>query len=240
MNFTGETLAGSPALLSMLRRQELAQAWGTARGDIPSVLRVRYGQSIIGSQRPHPVIIAHQGHLQIKGPRMSDAPKMGWFVAQLRPNGLAQARVHLRRQRFESFSPERMSSQSLRGRLMQNRQPLFPGYLFVQFNPDAPGWTAINNTRGIARLLLQDPRRPRALPQSLMAGLQARCGPDELVKPADDLEVGDQIRILSGPFADFITQIDHLPDSERVGVLLDLMGRDVRTSLHRGQISKMR
>ncbi|WPZ31550.1 transcription termination/antitermination NusG family protein (plasmid) [Sulfitobacter sp. OXR-159] len=169
---------------------------------------------------------------------MSDAPKMGWFVAQIRPNGLAQARVHLRRQRFESFSPERMGTRLHQGRLVQKRQPLFPGYLFVQFDPAAAGWTAINSTRGIARLLLQDPRRPRPLPQGLMAGLQARCGPDELVKPADDLQVGDQIRILSGPFADFITQIDHLPDSERVGVLLDLMGRDVRTSLHRNQINK--
>ncbi|MDF3362864.1 transcriptional activator RfaH [Sulfitobacter sp. Ks41] len=170
---------------------------------------------------------------------MSDAPKMGWFVAQLRPNGLAQARVHLRRQRFESFSPERVGTRQHRGCLIQKRQPLFPGYLFVQFDPAAPGWTAINNTRGIARLILQDPRRPRPLPQSLIAGLQARCRPDELVKSADDLEIGEQIRILSGPFADFITQVDQLPDSERVGVLLDLMGRDVRTSLHRSQVSKL-
>lgn len=170
---------------------------------------------------------------------MSDAPKMGWFVAQLRPNGLAQARVNLRRQRFESFFPERMGARPHQGRLIQKRQPLFPGYLFVQFDPAVPGWTAINSTRGIARLLLQDPRCPRPLPQSLIAGLQARCGPDELLKPADDLQVGDQIRILSGPFADFITQIDHLRDSERVDVLLDLMGRDVRTSLHRSQVSKI-
>ena len=174
-----------------------------------------------------------------KGPKMSDAPKMGWFVAQLRPNGLAKARAHLRRQRFESFSPERMGTRPHQGRLMQRRQPLFPGYLFVQFDPATPGWTAINSTRGIGRLLLQDPRRPRPLPESLIAGLQARCGPDELLKPADDLEVGEQIRILSGPFADFITQVDQIPDSERVGVLLDLMGRDVRTSLHRSQVSKL-
>ncbi|UWR39599.1 transcription termination/antitermination protein NusG [Sulfitobacter sp. W074] len=171
---------------------------------------------------------------------MSDAPKMGWFVAQLRPNGLAQARVHLRRQRFDSFSPERIGTLPHRGRLVQKRQPLFPGYLFVRFDPCTPGWSAINNTRGIARLLLPDPRYPRALPESLMSGLQVRCGPDDLVKPVDDLEVGDQIRILSGPFAEFITQIDDLPDSERVGVLLDLMGREVRTSLHRSQISKTR
>ena len=170
---------------------------------------------------------------------MSDAPKMGWFVAQLRPNGLAKARAHLRRQRFESFSPERMGTRPHQGRLMQRRQPLFPGYLFVQFDPATPGWTAINNTRGIARLLLQDPRHPRPLPRGLIAGLQARCGSDELLKPADDLKVGEQIRILSGPFADFITRVDQLPDSERVSVLLDLMGRDVRTLLHRSHVSKL-
>lgn len=175
-----------------------------------------------------------------RGPEMSDAPKLGWFVAQLRPNGLAQARVHLRRQRFDTFSPEHMGTLSRGGRLFQKRQPLFPGYLFVRIDPDVPGWTAINNTRGISRLLVQDPRHPLALPESLMTELQARCGPDELVKSVNDLEVGDRIRILSGPFADVITKIHHLPDTERVSVLLDLMGRDVRTSLPRNQISRTR
>ena len=170
---------------------------------------------------------------------MTDADKSGWFVAQLRPHGLMQARRNLHRQGFETFSPELLDRQKRAGNALQVRRPLFPGYIFVSFDPKSSGWTAINNTWGISRLILHDPRHPRALPASLMAGLRARCDENDIVTGIIDVEVGDQIRVLSGPFAELVTSIDTLPDHERVGVLVELMGRKVRTSLPRSQIIKV-
>jgi len=168
---------------------------------------------------------------------MSIAAGKGWFVAQLRPHGLAQARKHLKRQGFQTFSPEILGSQKRQGKLLQTRKPLFPGYIFIHFDPSIGGWTAINSTRGISRLITTDPRRPPyPLPEKLMAELTARCDPSELILPADDLAIGDRIRILSGPFTDLITKIVSLPDTTRIGVLIELMGREVRTTLPRSQI----
>ena len=162
-----------------------------------------------------------------------------WFVAQLRPQGLTRAITHLHRQGFETFAPELAATSTRAGARRQTRKPLFPGYLFVSFDPLARGWTAINATRGIARLILNDPRRPAPLPADLMAGLMARCDSTGLLLPPADLQVGDRIRVLAGPFADLVTQIETLPDQERIGVLIDLMGRKVRTSLPREQIEKL-
>lgn len=170
---------------------------------------------------------------------MSDAIRPGWFVAQLRPHGLAQARVHLKRQGFETFSPVLLQSPRNRPNKGNVERPLFPGYLFVNFDPNQTGWTAINSTRGVSRLILNDPRRLRPLPEELIRALQDRCDPEEAYKSEDDLEVGDRVRVLTGPFAELVTKIEALPSAERVGVLIDLMGREVRSSLPRAHVAKV-
>ena len=166
----------------------------------------------------------------------SDRP---WFVAQLRPQGLMRAQTHLKRQGFESFCPQFLTTTRRAGLQRQAQKPLFPGYIFVSFDPATPGWSAINSTRGISRLILNDPRQPQPVPERLMAGLRARCAENGLLSEQDDLEIGDRIRVLSGPFADLVTTIETLSGPERIGVLLDLMGRKVKTSLLRNQIERL-
>ncbi|MFG6531397.1 MULTISPECIES: transcription termination/antitermination protein NusG [unclassified Sulfitobacter] len=170
---------------------------------------------------------------------MSDKNRSGWFVAQLRPHGLSQARVHLKRQGFETYSPLLMESSRSRPGKGSLERPLFPGYLFVNFDPNQTGWTAINSTRGVSRLILNDLRRPRPLPEGLIRALQNRCDPEEAYQGENDLEVGDRVRVLTGPFAELVTKIEALPSAGRVGVLIDLMGREVRSSLPRGHVAKV-
>jgi len=49
----------------------------------------------------------------------------------------------------------------------------------------------------------------------------------------------DKVRVLAGPFADTITTIETLPDQARIGVLLELLGRKVKTTLPRDGIEKI-
>ncbi len=72
-----------------------------------------------------------------------------------------------------------------------------------------------------------------------MAGLRARCDATGLLLPPADLNVGDRVRVLAGPFADLITTIETLPDPQRIGMLIDLMGRKVKASVPRDQIEKL-
>ncbi|MFG6562299.1 transcription termination/antitermination protein NusG [Sulfitobacter sp. 1A15299] len=167
---------------------------------------------------------------------MSDTIRSGWFVAQLRPHGLAQARVHLKRQGFETFSPVLLHQSRALSSKRNEERPLFPGYLFVNFDPNQFGWSAINSTRGVSRLVLNDLRRPRPLPDELIRALQNRCDPE---KAYDDLAVGDRVRLVTGPFAELVTKIESLPSAERVGVLIDVMGREVRSSLPRAHVAKV-
>lgn len=166
--------------------------------------------------------------MSIQGESGADIRPDNWFVAQLRPNGAALAVRNLARQGFATFAPARMEAA---GHSASRRRALFPGYLFVRFDPATPGWRAINGTRGIARLILSDPRHPRPLPEAFMAGLMARCDASGLVTTPESLAEGDRVRIIAGPFADLVTTVETLEDDARLQVLLDLMGQQVRASL---------
>ncbi len=165
--------------------------------------------------------------------------KTRWFVAQLRPNGLRLAETHLRRQGFAVFAPMLRRAISRGGKWTETTSSLFPGYLFVGFDPSRAEWAAINSTRGVSRLIGGTGARPAPLPDRLIAGLMARCDSDGLMKPPEDLSRGDRIRILSGPFADYVTTVETLDSAQRVNVLIGLMGRAVRATLARGHVEKL-
>ena len=162
-----------------------------------------------------------------------------WFALQLRPQGHSRAHENLQRQGFTTFHPELIATARAGRGKITTRKPLFPGYLFVSFDPANPGWSAINSTRGVARLVTTDPRRPTPLPPELIAGLMARCDETGLLLPPKNLKIGDRIRVLSGPFADTVATIETLPDAQRIGILMELMGRQVKTSLPRSQIQRL-
>lgn len=149
----------------------------------------------------------------------------GWFVAQLRPNGLQLAQSHLARQGYRTFAPWRQETVRRAGRLVARRTPLFPGYVFVQFDAGAPGWGAIDSTRGVARLIRSGSQRPAGMPPPLMAGLLARCDGDDHLQLEPELARGDQVRIVSGPFASLVATIEDMTRDDRLRLLADLMGR---------------
>ncbi len=161
-----------------------------------------------------------------------------WFLVQLKPNGLATARRNLERQGFPLFCPMQPATRKRGARFVQTWQPLFPGYLFVAFRPDSAPWRAINSTYGVARLVRFGTDAPAPVPQGLIQGLWMRCDEEGRLLPPDVLAPGDEVRILSGPFADFVTTVERISPDQRVWVLLDLLGRPTRVAVSRESVQK--
>jgi len=68
--------------------------------------------------------------------------------------------------------------------------------------------------------------------------LRASLGEDGTVVPVSDgLVEGEQVRILEGPFTHRIATLLDLSSSERVIVLLDLLGQPVRTTMSRRSVA---
>lgn len=156
-----------------------------------------------------------------------------WFVAQLKPNGLAMAQRNLDRQGLQHFAPLRHESVRTPRGMSRRARALFPGYIFVTLEPFSPEWRAINATRGISRLVVSDPRRPRPLPDGFLDALRARCDASGTLmhSPPETFAPGDRVRILSGPFAEIVAVVEHLDDTSRLRLMMDLMGQKVTVTL---------
>ncbi|MEQ3748525.1 MAG: transcription termination/antitermination NusG family protein [Celeribacter sp.] len=155
-----------------------------------------------------------------------------WFVAQLKPNGLAMAQRNLDRQGLQHFAPLRHEAVRTPRGMGRRARPLFPGYIFVTLEPFSPQWRAVSATRGISRLVIADPRSPRPLPDAFLDELRARCDASgTLCAARDAFAPGDQVRILSGPFAEIVAMVDHLDEEDRLRLIMDLLGQKVTVTI---------
>lgn len=157
-----------------------------------------------------------------------DAP---WYLAQLKPGGLERAITNLGRQGYESFMPLREETRRRAGRWSTRARPLFPGYLFVKVADSRQHWRSINSTFGVARLVALEAGRPTRVDPAIVETLKVRIHDDGRLRSAAELEVGDQVRVVSGPLADRLAEIEAIPERGRINVLLELMGRYTRTEL---------
>lgn len=155
-----------------------------------------------------------------------------WFLTQLKPNGFGMALRNLRRQGIACFMPLQrgICSRTSHGKAAR-LLPLFPGYLFVGFDPLSGKWQSVNCTKGVTRLVGFGRGLPSPIPAALIEGLQARCDETGELLPIDDLVVGEKVRVISGPFANYIVEVEKLPDATRVGILFEMLGRTARATV---------
>lgn len=153
---------------------------------------------------------------------MSQA-KNSWSVAQLKPNGFNKAQLNLARQGFECFMPMREVTVRHARKLSVGLRPVFPGYIFIKFGLDNADWRKINSTLGVNRLISFHEGRPAQIPDALIEGLMARCDDKHMLKPISDWKTGEKARLVSGPFSDFVGQVEGLVSGDRVRLLFKFM-----------------
>src|SRR5262245_39687940 len=76
-----------------------------------------------------------------------------WYVARLRPGRASVAIVGLKDQGFDPYYPRYMVQVARDGRITERSEPVFPLYAFVNAPAEPAAWYAVNNTRGVDRLL---------------------------------------------------------------------------------------
>jgi len=150
-----------------------------------------------------------------------------WFVAQFKPNSHLQATKNLNRQGFETFLPLHNSTLRKTSRFISTRKPLFPGYMFITFDRAMSNWHKINNTYGVSKLITFNSKL-NPIPAIFIDNLMMRCDLSGKLLPIKKLTKGDQVKILEGPFADFIATVETYETEQRIWILMDLMGRKTK------------
>lgn len=155
---------------------------------------------------------------------------MKWYVVYTQAQKEAISARNLEKQDFEVYLPRYTKQCRHARRTYTVLAPLFPRYLFVRIDPATQRWRSINGTIGV-NCLLTEGSDPIPLPDGLIETMRER-EQDGLVRvsvPA--FKKGQKLRVTNGPFADLEGLFDNLDDQERVVLLLDFMGRAVRTHL---------
>jgi transcriptional antiterminator RfaH len=154
-----------------------------------------------------------------------------WYAANIKRNAFAQVERSLKLRGVNVFAPKLERSILRYGKRRQLVSLLFPGYLFVDCNEPANLWTAIRATEGRARLVLDSKNHPTPVPSNFMAMLLSRYSSDGNGVLGEELEVGNPVSVLSGPFAGLITKIEEVDEQQRIWILLDLLGGQRRVSM---------
>jgi transcriptional antiterminator RfaH len=108
--------------------------------------------------------------------------------------------------------------------------PLFPRYLFVAIDLETERWRAVRSTVGVSELILKGDQ-PAPVPRGVVEDIRAREDERGYVRlrPRLDLVRGAAIEVTDGPLCGASGIFECAADEERVVVLLDLLGRQVRT-----------
>ena len=147
-----------------------------------------------------------------------------WFILQFKSNSHHQAKKNLNRQGFEVFLPLHDTTSRKVSRFENNTKPLFPGYMFIKFDRERPEWHKINSTYGVSRLITFNSIL-KSIPTKFVNTLMNRYDLSGNLIPIKELKKGDQVKVLKGPFANFIATIESYETDQRIWILMDLMGR---------------
>ena len=152
-----------------------------------------------------------------------------WCAVQTHARSEDKAAFHLRRQGYTVFLPKYLKRRKHARRIDWVPSPMFPRYLFVALDPEAGQWWSIRSTIGVSNLISFD-GRPASVPFEIIDEIMARQDEKGLVKThaGCGFKKGDRVRIIDGPLNDLEGLFDGSTDEDRVTVLLNLMGREVK------------
>lgn len=149
-----------------------------------------------------------------------------WAVVQTQNQREAIAEKFLKQAEFETYLPRIVvKKDAARERIV----PLFPAYVFVRI---VDQWWRVRWSVGVLRLIMGD-TCPASVSDKIIVALKRREGENGLVKlpKRAGLERGQAVRIVRGSFAERVGIYDGMQGSERVRVLVNLMGRSVPVTL---------
>jgi transcriptional antiterminator RfaH len=154
---------------------------------------------------------------------------MRWYVAHTQPLAEAKASWHLRNQGLVVYLPRYLKRRRHARRIDWIPAPLFPRYLFIGLDLAVAQWRAIRSTVGIAGLVCHGDR-PTPVPEGVVETIQAREDGNGVVTlpPAPLFDKGERVHITEGALRGLTGLYEGSTDEERIIILLDLLGRQVR------------
>ncbi len=118
------------------------------------------------------------------------------------------------------------------------KKKVFPGYVLVEMIVTDDSWYVVRNTPGVTGFVGAG-TKPIPLEEHEIRRILRQLGGEE-VKVRIDFEVGESVRIISGPFENFTGIIEEInQERQKVKVRVSLFGRETPVELDYTQVDRI-
>ena len=149
--------------------------------------------------------------------------------------------MHMEDRIFEVHIPMEDMVEFKGGKKQTVSKKVFPGYILVRMTLDDDSWYAVRNTPGVTGFVAGNAQKPTPLSRREVERFLGVQEEEEKSKPRfkPEWEVGEQVRVVTGPFADFNGVIEDMNiDQQKIVVLVNIFGRDTPVELGFEDIQK--
>lgn len=138
---------------------------------------------------------------------------------------------------FQIEIPEEKVMEIKDGKRVEKPRKIFPGYILVETILDDEVWYLLRNTPGVTSFV-GIKSRPTPLSDHEVKKILKRSASGK-AKVKIDIKIGDNVKVISGPFADFNGDIIEIsPERGKLKVSVSIFGRPTPVELDFGQVSK--
>ena len=119
------------------------------------------------------------------------------------------------------------------------KRKIFPGYVLVEMEVNDRSWYVVRNTPGVTGFVGSATKPIPLNPEEVKRILKSQGIDESEPKVHTSVEVGEQVRITSGPFENFIATITEINDEKgTLKGLIDMFGRETSVEVDYSQIEK--
>ena len=139
---------------------------------------------------------------------------------------------------FDIIVPTRNIIKVSQGKKESVREKIFPGYVLIRMILDDESWLLVRTTQGVTAFIGAG-NKPTPISDKEVEAIQKFMRTEEPLYKAS-FSVGEAVKIVDGPFADFLGTIDHIDETKgKLKVLVSIFGRETPVELDFLQVTKL-
>ncbi|PIY94290.1 MAG: transcription termination/antitermination protein NusG [Candidatus Levybacteria bacterium CG_4_10_14_0_2_um_filter_35_8] len=139
---------------------------------------------------------------------------------------------------FDIIVPTRSTIKVSGGKKETVDEKIFPGYVLVKMILDDESWLLVRTTQGVTAFIGSG-NKPTPISEKEVEAIQKFMKTEEPLYKAAFVQ-GEAVKIIDGPFADFLGTIDEIDEARgKLKVLVSIFGRETPVELDFLQVAKL-
>lgn len=139
---------------------------------------------------------------------------------------------------FEIIVPTRNTIKVAGGKKETIKEKIFPGYVLIRMILDDETWLLVRTTQGVTAFIGAG-NKPTAISEKEVEAIQKFMKQEQPIYKAA-FTVGEAVKIVDGPFVDFLGTVDAIDQTKgKLKVLVSIFGRETPVELDFLQVAKL-